>query len=104
MNFLHSPIGRLRAIAFIEGVSFIALVGIAMPLKYMADSPGAVKVVGMAHGVLFLIFLLSLLEVWIKHKWSFMKTFMAFLSSLLPFGTFVLDVKVLKKDFEQTNL
>ena len=98
MSLLHSPIGRLRVIAFIEGVSFIVLVGIAMPLKYMADSPGAVKVVGMAHGILFLIFLVSLMEVWIKRKWSFVKVCVAFLSSLVPFGTFVLDAKVLKKE------
>lgn len=98
MSLLNSPIGRFRIIAFIEGISFIILVGIAMPLKYMADSPGMVKVVGMAHGVLFLVFLVSLLEVWIKRKWSFVKVAIAFLSSLVPFGTFVLDAKVLKKE------
>jgi integral membrane protein len=97
-NFLKSPIGRLRLIAFLEGVSFLVLLGIAMPLKYYAGMPLAVKTVGMAHGILFVLFGFSLIEVKISNRWSLTKTFIAFLSSLLPFGTFVLDARVLKKE------
>ena len=97
-NFLKSPIGRLRLIAFLEGVSFLVLLGIAMPLKYYAGMPLAVKTVGMAHGILFVLFIFSIIEVKISHKWSFAKTFLSFLSSLIPFGTFVLDARVLKKE------
>lgn len=97
-NFLKSPIGRLRIIAFLEGVSFLILTGIAMPLKYMAGMPMAVKIVGMAHGVFFILFVFSLIDTAISKRWGFGKIAAAFLASLLPFGTFVLDAKLLKKE------
>ena len=99
-NFFQSPIGRLRITAFAEGVSFLVLLGIAMPLKYVWGMPVAVKIAGMTHGVLFILFLFSLIDVKISHKWSIGKSGMAFVSSLLPFGTFVLDARVLKKEME----
>jgi len=99
-SLLKSPIGRLRIIAFLEGVSFIALLGIAMPLKYFAGMPLTVKITGMAHGILFILFIFSLIDVKISHRWSLMKSGMAFSASLLPFGTFVLDARVLKKEME----
>lgn len=83
--------GYFRFVAVLEGISYLILLGIAMPLKYMAGLPEAVKYVGWAHGVLFVAFCFLLLKVWIRYKWSFLKTFIAFLASLLPFGTFFLD-------------
>ena len=59
--------------------------------------PEAVKYVGWAHGVLFVTFGILLLQVWAKYKWSFGKTALAFVASLLPFGTFVLDRKLKKE-------
>ncbi len=97
-KMLQSPIGRLRIIAFLEGVSFLVLLGIAMPLKYYCDSPMAVRVIGMAHGVFFIAFIFSLIDVKISHRWSLGKMLIAFIASLVPFGTFVLDAKVLKKE------
>lgn len=97
-NPLLSPLGRLRIIAFLEGVSFLVLLGIAMPLKYYYDSPLAVRVVGMAHGIFFIGFIFSLIDVKIAHRWGFGKMVIAFIASLLPFGTFVLDAKLLKKE------
>src|SRR5687767_7080413 len=97
-NFLQSPIGRLRVIAFLEGVSFLVLLGIAMPLKYYFDSPLAVKIIGMAHGVFFILFVFALIDVKISNRWPLMKTLWAFMASLMPFGTFVLDSNVLKKE------
>lgn len=97
-SYFQSPVGRLRLIAFLEGVSFLILLGIAMPLKYYYDSPMAVRLVGMAHGIFFMLFIFSLIDVKISRKWSVMKTAGAFIASLLPFGTFVLDAWVLKKE------
>ena len=97
-TFFQSPIGRLRIIAFLEGVSFLILLGIAMPLKYMAGMPAAVKIVGMAHGVFFILFIFSLIDVVISKRWAWWKLVVAFIASLLPFGTFVLDAKLLKKE------
>ena len=100
-NIFQTPIGRFRIIAFLEGVSFLVLLGIAMPLKYFAGLPLAVKIVGMAHGILFILFIFSLVDVKLSHRWSLSKSAMAFASSLLPFGTFVLDARVLKKEMEE---
>jgi integral membrane protein len=93
---LSSSMGRLRLIAFIEGMSYILLVFIAMPLKYAADLPQAVRVVGMAHGVLFVTFCLALLMVLIERRLTFVRSVLTFLSAWLPFGTFVID-RYLKK-------
>jgi len=81
-------------VAVAEGVSYLILLLIAMPLKYWGNFPHAVQYVGWAHGVLFVAFMVLLLLVWIKYKWSFGKVVLAFIASLLPFGTFVLDRKL----------
>jgi integral membrane protein len=88
---------RLRIIAFIEGVSYIVLLFIAMPLKYWASMPAAVRIVGMVHGVLFVLFLICMLEVMFRYKLSILRSALIFVSSFVPFGTFVLDAKLLKK-------
>jgi integral membrane protein len=94
---LQSTIGRLRIIGFIEGLSYLILLFIAMPLKYFADLPQAVSVVGMLHGVLFVAFILAVLHAAIVKRWSFFKLAGAGLASIVPFGTFVLD-KQLQRD------
>ncbi len=95
---LRTPIGRLRVIAFIEGVSYLLLLGIAMPLKYFADLPAAVQIVGWIHGVLFVLYLLAVAEVTIKHRWSFAMAAVALVASLIPFGTFLLDVRLRREE------
>jgi len=91
---LKTPLGRFRAIALLEGLSFVVLLFIAMPLKYWAGMPLAVRVVGMAHGILFLLYLPSLLEVAAAQRWSRSRMAAAFGASLVPFGTFVLDARL----------
>ena len=68
-----------------------------MPLKYMAGYKPAVLYFGWVHGVLFITFIILLLLVWIKYKWSFAKVVFAFLMSVVPFGTFMLDRKLKKE-------
>lgn len=91
---LKTPLERFRAVALVEGLSFIVLLFIAMPLKYMAGMPLAVKVVGMAHGILFVLYLPALLEVAVAHRWSALRVVAAFAASLIPFGTFVLEARL----------
>lgn len=86
-----TALGRFRLVALLEGISYLVLLGIAMPLKYLMAIPEPVKMVGWAHGVLFVLFMVCLLQVWIVKKWSFWQVCIAFVSSLLPFGTFVMD-------------
>ena len=91
MNLLSSSLGRLRVVAFMEGVSFLVLLGIAMPLKYAAGRPEAVKYVGMAHGLLFVLYVLLLLIVGLERGWSARKIMLGFIASLVPLGTFWAD-------------
>lgn len=79
---------RFLWIARIEGISFIVLLFIAMPLKYGFDWPYAVKYVGWAHGILFVAYFAALAQIWAAEKWKFGKVFLAGAASLLPFGTF----------------
>ncbi len=89
---------NFRKIAFAEGVSFLLLLFIAMPLKYGANWPHAVTYTGWLHGVLFVLFIISLIKVWEKHSWGMGRVLGALAASLLPFGTFVLENK-LKKEY-----
>ena len=93
-SILSTTLGRFRLIAIIEGISYLVLLFIAMPLKYMADMPMAVKITGSVHGFLFVVFMVFLLLARVQYKWSFGKATLAFLSSLIPFGTFVFDRKI----------
>lgn len=88
---LSTSIGRLRAIGWIEAVSFLLLLGVAMPLKYLAGMPEAVKVAGWLHGLLFLAFCMCLLVVHGDRQWPLRWTATVLLAALLPFGPFVID-------------
>ena len=93
---LSTNLGRLRVIGFLEGMSFIILVGIGMPLKYYYDYPEANEVIGMAHGVLFILYVLLVIVVKFQLNWSFGKMLLALIASVLPFGTFVADWKLFR--------
>ncbi len=97
-NFFASNIGRLRLLGILEGMSFLILIFIAMPLKYFFASPFLVKVVGQLHGVLFLGFVFFTLYVAIEKKWKFSSiTWKILLASIIPFGTFYVDKSILSK-------
>ena len=89
---------RLRIIGVLEGISYLVLLGIAMPLKYMANMPQAVRFAGSLHGILFVAFCIALFGVWRNRKWPYEKLAMAFLMSLLPFGTFFLEKQIRKEE------
>lgn len=86
-----------RIVAIAEGISFIVLLGIAMPLKYFMDMPMAVKITGYIHGFLFIAFVALAWNVKNELNKNYMWFAKALLASLLPFGTFVLD-RSLKKE------
>ncbi len=90
---MKTAVKILRVIGLLEGISYLVLLGIAMPLKYYYDKPEMVKSVGMAHGVLFVAYVIILLVVHILFKWNILKTLGAFIASLVPFGTFYADYK-----------
>ncbi|MEL6442611.1 MAG: DUF3817 domain-containing protein [Bacteroidota bacterium] len=96
---LSSSIGRLRLAGLVEGTSFLVLLFIAMPLKYLADQPEAVSVVGWVHGALFVLFGVALLIAMQDEGWSLKKAAVIFIAAVVPFGPFVID-RQLKREQE----
>lgn len=94
---LTTPLGRFRVVAFLEGLSYVVLLFVAMPLKYLLDMPGAVRAVGSAHGLLFVLYVLSLLETWLSVGWSFKRATIAFIACMVPFGTFWFEAQIRKE-------
>lgn len=95
----ENSIKTFKTVATMEGISFLILLFIAMPLKYMAGIPIATKIVGMIHGALFIWFIKA---QWDAHKdYNFSAKFntLAFIASLLPFATFFL-----KKELDKINV
>lgn len=97
---MKNPIPFLRKIAFAEAISFLLLLGVAMPLKYFAGWPLAVRVVGLAHGVLFLTFCFALFRVMFRAKWPMARGALIFAAALLPFGPFVVDRRMQRYEHE----
>lgn len=95
---LNHPVGRLRAVGMAEGVSFLLLLGVAMPLKYLAHLPEAVKYAGWAHGLLFVLFLLAIFQAWAGRAISGGQAGLAFLASLIPFGPFLIDRRLAARE------
>jgi integral membrane protein len=89
-NLLKTAIGRLRIVAFLEGCSYL-LLGFTMILKYKYAMPQPNYIVGLAHGILFVIYVVLLLQVSFLHRWNLLKIVGAFVASLIPFGTFYAD-------------
>lgn len=82
---------RLRLLGLAEGLSFILLVFIAMPLKYAFGQPGAVRALGSIHGTLFVIYVLAVLGVAFAQKWRLARFILALAVSVIPFGPFLFD-------------
>ena len=91
---MKHPVSFLRIISLTEGVSFLLLLGVAMPLKYFAGLPMAVKLAGWIHGVLFIVFGLALLQTMVVARWPMLRGAAVFVAALLPFGPFVMDRRI----------
>ncbi|MCH9814677.1 MAG: DUF3817 domain-containing protein [Epsilonproteobacteria bacterium] len=85
---------RFRSIGLIEGISYLVLLFIAMPLKYIWMLPLAVKIVGMLHGILFMLYVALLYKAHVTYKWGWKFSAILFIASLIPFGTFYTDKKL----------
>ncbi len=95
-QLFNTKIGRLRLIAFPEGLSLLALVLTAVPLKYLAEDLYWVSALGPIHGGLFLLFLLNTFSVNLEQKWPFAIIAKALAACFIPFCTFYIDHKILK--------
>jgi integral membrane protein len=95
-----NSIRNLRFIGIAEGVSFLVLLLIAMPVKYLLGIPELVKVVGWAHGVLFMAYIAAVFLAIRAMKWNFLWVLIALGASLVPLGTFVLDSRLKERQNE----
>lgn len=88
---MKNPVALLRLFVLIEAVSFLVLLGVAMPLKYAWDMPVAVKVAGWIHGILFLLFCWALVRVVQAQRWPTSRVVGVFVAALVPIVPFVMD-------------
>lgn len=93
-------INLYRKTAIIEGISYLILLFIAMPLKYIFGIPEPVKYFGWIHGVLFLVYMAVLIAAAVMNRWSIKRIIIYLIGSILPFVPFYLD-KNLKKEYEK---
>lgn len=96
------PLNRFCLVAVLEAVSYVALLGIAMPLKYFMDMPEAVKYTGWVHGILFVAYIATLINAAIQYNWKIGRIAILFLASLLPIIPFILERR-LKKEYGVLN-
>ena len=85
-----------RIIAFLEGISYILLLGIATPIKYFSNDPQYVKMLGMPHGLLFVAYVALAFVLKSDFKWNSKQFGIVLLASIIPFGTFYIDRHYLK--------
>ncbi|XOV68511.1 MAG: DUF3817 domain-containing protein [Fluviicola sp.] len=100
---IKTLLGQLRILAVAEGISYL-LLALTMPLKYMYEMGMPNKIVGMAHGVLFIAYCVWVVIYGREAKWKLSTIGWSLLASLLPFGTFVADAKIFKKDQENQKV
>jgi integral membrane protein len=91
---MSSPLLRYRVMAYVVGVLLVVLVFVGMPLKYVGDVPQVVAVVGTAHGFLYMVYLVTALELAIRRRWSIGKILVVFAAGLVPFLTFYVERRV----------
>ena len=97
-----TPVGRFRVIAFIEGVSYLVLLLIAMPIKYLpalGEHPEPTKIFGAIHGGLFVLYGVAGFLAMASRKWPLKEAVRGFVVSILPGGTFLYDAAFLKGEY-----
>jgi integral membrane protein len=99
----NAPGGRaairfLRKVALLEGASYLLLLGVAMPLKYLAGMPGAVRLVGSVHGGLFVLYAAAVIWAGTARRWPAGRWAANLVASLLPFGPFVMDGRLRREE------
>ena len=102
---MKNPVSLLRLVSLAEGVSYVVLLGIAMPLKYGANMPGAVKIVGSIHGALFVVFCVALLRAMLGARGPISRAALVFVASLVPLAAFGMDrrIREWQSDYERSR-
>ncbi len=90
-------INTFRVVAFLEGLSYLLLLFIATPIKYIANDPQYVKMLGMPHGLLFIGYIALAFVIKSDFKWTSKDFAIILIAAIIPFGTFYVDKKYLKQ-------
>ncbi len=93
----NTSVGLLRFTGNLEGISYLVLLLIAMPLKYFLDFPFAVTMTGALHGFLFVAYVIMVAYVFFRKRWSIFFVIWAVFLAFIPFGTFYLDKQLKTK-------
>jgi integral membrane protein len=91
---MNAALTRYRVMAYVVGVLLLVLVFVAMPLKYLADQPTLVAIVGPLHGFLYMIYLVTAFDLAVRAKWPFVRTLLVLLAGTVPVMSFVAERKV----------
>jgi integral membrane protein len=97
INNMSKLLPTFRITALLEGLSYILLLFIATPIKYLGGDPQYVKMLGMPHGILFMAYVVMAVIISKDMKWSSRTLWIVLIASVIPFGTFYIDKKYLKK-------
>ena len=94
---IQNMLKTLRLLSYLEGISLLILLFVAVPLKYWKHNPSLVQTMGPIHGALFLLFVFNTLSVGVEQRWKFkVTTWKVLLACIIPFGTFYVDQRILK--------
>lgn len=85
-----------RIVSFLEGFSYLLLIFVAVPIKYFNGDASFVKILGMPHGILFMLYIILAITLLKSMKWDFKTVMIILVASILPFGTFYIDKKYLQ--------
>jgi integral membrane protein len=90
---MSGALTRFRVMAYVVGVFLLILVGVAMPLKYFADRPALVGIVGPIHGFLYMVYLVTAFDLAVRARWPFLRTVLVLLAGTIPVMSFVAERK-----------
>lgn len=97
IQLFSTKIGRLRVLGFLEGLSLLFLLFVAVPMKYLGNNPSLTKLIGPVHGAIFVWFLLSTLSLGVEQQWKFKTTtWKIIVACFIPFGTFYIDYQIFR--------
>lgn len=97
IQLFSTKIGRLRLLGFLEGLSLLFLLFVAVPMKYIGNDPSFTKLLGPIHGAIFVWFLLSALSLGVEQQWKFKTTtWKIIVACFIPFGTFYIDYLIFR--------
>ncbi|MCU0341404.1 MAG: DUF3817 domain-containing protein [Spirosomaceae bacterium] len=102
-DIFTTKIGRFKLVALLEGLSFLLLLGVAMPLKYIWGKPWLVQNVGMIHGILFVLYIFQIIQLKIELNWPTGKTLLAIVLSFVPFGPFYVMQKMIPSMMDEVK-